>query len=362
VEAVARVLAWVDEHKAYLFLMAAVAAGVVALSAALNLWGLVELEKLAYAASLTPFVALSTAMRGLVELEKLAYAASLTPFVVASVEEYRKEAFNILKNDPDPYERFKKVAREANAGNVKLAEPWESLRVLMMPKPSEESRLMKGKTYRELDERKKKGLFYAVLALEEAFSVYRTALRKYAEGLRKAVEKREVGEEPFKRVAYVADLGLLTQLAEKEDKAFEDALKILRERLNEYAVKYGLRDLLDVEEGAARELAEAEDKQLSRCSGANFGTKALAALIAYREHALGRKGVFGTAVEHWLEVGGSAWLLYYTPRTAYHKAKRAGVERPAAVEELVAETLRRLFLNQAPTTTVDLSSFWETTD
>ncbi len=36
VEAVTRVLAWVDEHKAYLFLMAAVAAGAVALSAALN--------------------------------------------------------------------------------------------------------------------------------------------------------------------------------------------------------------------------------------------------------------------------------------------------------------------------------------
>jgi hypothetical protein len=50
VEAVARVLAWVDEHKAYLFLMAAVAAGVIALNVALNLWGLVELEKLAYAA------------------------------------------------------------------------------------------------------------------------------------------------------------------------------------------------------------------------------------------------------------------------------------------------------------------------
>jgi hypothetical protein len=50
VEAVARVLAWVDEHKAYLFLMAAVAAGVVALSVALNLWGLVETEELAHAA------------------------------------------------------------------------------------------------------------------------------------------------------------------------------------------------------------------------------------------------------------------------------------------------------------------------
>ena len=56
VEAVARVLAWVDEHKAYLFLMAAVAAGAIALNIALNLWGLVELEKLAYAAS-APFVA-----------------------------------------------------------------------------------------------------------------------------------------------------------------------------------------------------------------------------------------------------------------------------------------------------------------
>jgi hypothetical protein len=57
VEAVTWVLAWVDEHKAYLFLMAAAAAGVIALSAALNLWGLVELEKLAYAAVGAPFVA-----------------------------------------------------------------------------------------------------------------------------------------------------------------------------------------------------------------------------------------------------------------------------------------------------------------
>jgi tetratricopeptide (TPR) repeat protein len=56
IEAVARVLAWVDEHKAYLFLMAAAAAGIIALSVALNLWGLVELEKLAHAASLTPFI------------------------------------------------------------------------------------------------------------------------------------------------------------------------------------------------------------------------------------------------------------------------------------------------------------------
>jgi hypothetical protein len=37
--------------------MAAVTAGAVALATALNLWGLVELEKLAYAASAAPFFA-----------------------------------------------------------------------------------------------------------------------------------------------------------------------------------------------------------------------------------------------------------------------------------------------------------------
>jgi hypothetical protein len=318
VEAVTRVLAWVDEHRAYLFLMAAVAAGAVALSVALNLWGLVKLEK-------------------------LAYAASLMPFIPAGVKEYsREEVFNILREAPDPYEKFKEVAKAANAGGVKLAEPWESLRVLIMPKPSEEKRLMKGKAYRELDEGKKKALFYATLALEEAFGVYRSVLREAA--AKKAVERRELGEGPFKRVAYVVDLGRLRQLAEKEETAFEDVSKVLRERLNEYAVKYGMGDLLNVVEGKARELAEAKAHELSDYNDVNFGVKALAALIAYREYALGRRSAFGVAAWYWLEVGGSVWLLYYAPGTAYDRAKKAGVERPAAVEELVAEALRRLLL------------------
>ncbi len=66
---------------------------------------------------------------------------------------------------------------------------------------------------------------------------------------------------------YVADLGRLRQLAEKEEAAFENALRVLRKRPNEYAVKYGLGDLLNVEEGVARGLAEAEDKELSKFSG-----------------------------------------------------------------------------------------------
>jgi tetratricopeptide (TPR) repeat protein len=243
VEAVTRVLAWVDEHKAYLFLMAAVAAGVVALSVALNLWGLVELEK-------------------------LAYAASLTPFIPAGVKEYsREEVFNIFKNAPDPYEKFKEIVKAANVGRVKPAEPWESLRMLIMPKPSEEKRLMSGlgaelySKYRE-DENYKRALFYAALALEEAFGVYRSALRKYAEEREKAMQRVEVGEEPFKRVICAADLEKTKQLAKEESKAFEEALEILRKRLNEYAVKYGLRDLLDVNEGVARRLAEAEYNEL----------------------------------------------------------------------------------------------------
>jgi len=94
----------------------------------------------------------------------------------------------------------------------------------------------------------------------------------------------------------------------------------------------------------ARRLAEATAPELSRFSGVNFGVKAYAALIAYREYALGRRGAFGTAARYWLKVGGSAWLLYYPPKTAYEKAERAEVKRPAAVEEMLAEGLRRLFL------------------
>jgi len=325
VEAVVRVVAWIDEHKAYLFLMATAAAGVVVLSAALNMWGLVELEK-------------------------LAYAASLSPFIPASVEKYsREEAFKVLREAPDPYEKFREIAKAANAGNVKLTEPWESLRVLIMPKPSEERRLMHGggaELYSKYlkDENYRRALFYATLALEEAFSIYRSALGEYAEGLKKAVRREEVGEELFKQVVYMPDLGQLKQLAEEESRAFEDALKVLRERLNEYAVRHGLAGLLNVEEGVARELAEAKAPKLSEFGGVNFGVKAYAALIAYREYALGKRGAFGTAARYWLEEDGSARLLYYTPVTAYIKAKKAEVGRPVAVEEMVAEAFHRLFL------------------
>jgi hypothetical protein len=192
--------------------------------------------------------------------------------------------------------------------------------------------------------RNKRALFYTVFALEETFGVYKSALREYAQERGKVVEKREVGEGPFKKAVYMLDVGRLAQLAKEESRAFKDVLKVLRERLNEYAVKYGLGDLLDVKEDVTRRLAEAVYNELSEFNDVGFGVKALVALIAYREHALGRRGAFGIAAWYWLEVGGSAWLLYYAPITAYNKTKRAKAERPAAVEEMAAEGLRRPFL------------------
>jgi len=319
VEAVARVLAWVDEHKAHLFLAAAVAAGLIAASTAMSLWGLIELGRLAHAASLAPFIALG------------------------GVERSREDAFRLIKGAPDPYEKFLEVAREANAGRIGLAEPWESLRKIIAPRPSEERRLVSGKAYGKLDERGKRALFYATLALEEALGIYEAALRR-AGRLEEAVRKEEAGEGPFRRAVYAADLGRLERLAEGEERAFGDALRVLRERLNEYAVKYKLGDLLDVKENTARELAEADYRELSKFSGANFGVKAYAALMAYREDALGRGSAYGTAARYWLEEGGSAWLLYYAPGSAYIKAGRAKAEGAVTVEGMIAEALRRLFL------------------
>ena len=112
VEAVTRVLAWVDEHKAYLFLMAAGAAGVVALGVALNLWGLVELEKLAHAAVGAPFVA------GLADAG--GKAAERFKTLAERHERWRvdenviNEFINAPLNKERPYKTLLRLAEQAN--------------------------------------------------------------------------------------------------------------------------------------------------------------------------------------------------------------------------------------------------------
>ena len=326
VEAVTRVLAWVDEHKAYLFLMAAVAAGVIALSVALNLWGLMELEK-------------------------LAYAASLTPFIPAGVEKYsREEVFNILKNDPDPYEKFREIAREANAGEIKLAEPWDSLRVLIMPRPSEERRLVSGRGAEQYskylkDENYKRALFYAVIALEEVFRPYRQVVEGLMKEMRNVLKVEKVSTVFGELEKYVVDVVRLRDLMREEEETFQKVLKTLKKRLLEYATKHPeLRELLKVDELRARELVEAGINSLSEYSDASFGIKAYAALLAYRELAFGVKTAYGVVVKHWLEGGKAPWLLYYAPKTAYSRTERTGGGGITTVEEAVVEAFRRLFL------------------
>jgi len=114
VEAVARVLARIDEHKAYLFLMTAVTAGAIALSTALNMWGLVELEKLAHATmGMAPFVA-GLAGTGGKAAER--FRAVAERWRVDENEKQKiEEVINELLNAPQKRERpFSKLTRLKN--------------------------------------------------------------------------------------------------------------------------------------------------------------------------------------------------------------------------------------------------------
>ena len=113
VEAVTWVLAWMDEHKAYLFLMAAAAAGVGALSVALNLWGLVELEKLAYAAVGAPIVAglADAGGRAAERFRALAERWRVDDNERQKIEEVINEVINAPLNGERPY---LKLAESAN--------------------------------------------------------------------------------------------------------------------------------------------------------------------------------------------------------------------------------------------------------
>jgi hypothetical protein len=115
---------------------------------------------------------------------------------------------------------------------VKLAEPWESLRDDHAPKPSEEEKAYGGQGRRTVfqvpgDENYKRALFYAALALEEAFGVYRSALKDVAEGLRRRWRRGKSARGRLCEVMYMLDLGRLTQLAEEGGQGLRRSLEVL---------------------------------------------------------------------------------------------------------------------------------------
>jgi hypothetical protein len=305
VEAVTRVLAWVDEHKAYLFLMAA---GVVALNVALNLWGLVELEKLAHAAmGMAPFLPGRTKTGG------------------KAAERFRAVA--------EGYERWKdeKVISEiinAPLNGERLFSKLTSLKNL--PKPLAELRRA---LTRVKDEVERDAAVVAALVLYKTLVKNAGAYREWAELYRWA--RRLVEGQKFAVAAEEVE-----RLREAQ-KRLEEVAEQVRRELNAVLVLYSQSDFykerpdllnklkqhMEVDFGMAKGLAEARVKEMSKYSDANMGTRVYAALLS-----VARGGLYGHAAMLLMGEGALADIVLLTPGGAYNKADRVAERRGEAVD------------------------------
>ncbi len=316
VEAVTRVLAWVDEHKAYLFLKAAVAAGVVALGVALNIWGAIELGKLAYAASLTPFfVGLADTGGKAAERFKALYARWKAG---KNEKQKMEEIINEVVNAPLKGERpFLKLAGLAN-----LPPPLAELRKAL--------RGVKGKV-------EKDAAVVAVLVLYKTLVNNAGAYGKWAELFEWA---RGLVERQVFTVA-ASEIAMLRW----SQKRLEEAAEQVRRELNSVLTLYSksgfykeaeflneLKKHLKVDVTRAEELAKARSDELSGYEGVNMGTKAYAALLS-----IARGGIYGHVVMLLMGEGALADIVLSAPRTAYEKSweiakMSSGAVDPSRVE------------------------------
>jgi hypothetical protein len=304
VEAVARVLAWVDEHKAYLFLMAAVA---VALNIALNLWGMIELEKLAYAAVGAPFVT------GLADAGGRA-----------------AERFGVVADrwrvDENEKQKIEEVINEVLNAPQKGGRPFSKLTSLEnLPKPLVE--LRKALT-RVKDEVEKDAVAVAALVLYKTLVKNVGVYREWAEvyhWARSLVKEREF-------TVKVEEVKRLRGAHRRLEKVAEEVIEELNAVLALYAshsrdLYERLKPHLEVDVKRAEELAEAREKELSKYSNANMGTKAYAALLS-----IARGGIYGHAAMLLMGKGALADIVLSTPATAHSKAKEIARGRGEAVD------------------------------
>jgi hypothetical protein len=307
VETVTRVLARIDEHKAYLFLMAAAAAGVVAAAVALNLWGLIELEKLAHAASLTPFF---------VELADVGERAAGR---LRSLAE-RYERWKIDANVIDEIISAPLKGERPHVAFLKLAESRRDL-----PKPLAELRKALVKVE---DEAERDAAVVAALVLYKALVKNAGAYREWAElykWARGLVEKQEF-------TVTTSDIERLRGAHRRLEEVAEEVRRELNSVLALYASHSSglyerLRPHLEVDVKKAEELAEARYKELSKYSDAGMGTKAYAALLS-----ISRGGLYGHAATLLMMEGALADIVLSTPRSAYQKADRIAERRGEAVD------------------------------
>jgi hypothetical protein len=318
VEAVARALAWIDERRAYLFLIAA-AAGVVALAAALNLWGLVELEKLAYAAVGAPFFA-GLADAGGRAAER--FVAVAERWKVGDKEEKKLE--NIIKeiiNAPLRGE-ISQSSRRPYGALLKLAE------LANLPKPLVELR----EALKDVkDEVEKDAAVVAALVL------YKT-LVKNAETYGEWAGWYKWARGLVERQGFTVSAGDVKRLRGAQ-KRLEEVAEEVRKELNSVLALYSqsgfykeadlkkLKSLLEVDLGMAEELAEARSSELSNYSDAGMGTKAYATLLS-----IARGGIYGHAAMLLMAEGALADVVLSTPKSAYKKADRIARGRGEAVD------------------------------
>ncbi|MFZ8841068.1 MAG: hypothetical protein ACO2PM_19555, partial [Pyrobaculum sp.] len=287
---------------AYLVLMAA---GVVALNMALDMWGLVELEKLAYAASLTPFVP------GLADAG--GKAAERFRALAGRYERWRvdENVINDVINAPlkgeRPYEALLRLAESAN-----------------LPRPLVEL----GNALAGMDEVVHDAAVVAALVLYKALVKNAEAYREWAEWYGWA--RRLVDEQVFAVAAEEVE-GL-----RKAQRRLEEAAEEVRRELNSVLALYALhsRDLyerlrphLEVDVKKAEGLAKARVKELSKYSDINMGTRVYAAFLS-----VARGGIYGHAATLLMMEGALADIVLSTPGGAYQKADRIAERRGEAVD------------------------------
>ncbi|MDT7870456.1 MAG: hypothetical protein RQ839_09805, partial [Thermoproteus sp.] len=305
VEAVARVLAWVDEHKAYLFLTAAVAAGLIALSAAMDLWGLIELGRLAYAVAGAPLFAglAETGERAAERFEALAERYMKWRIDEGTIDEVLKAP----QRGERPYVALLRLAGSANP-----------------PRPLAELRRALARTR---DEAERDAAVVAALALYKALIRNAEAYKDWAELYRWA--RGLAGRQEFTVKAEEV------RRLRGAHKRLEEAAELARRELNGVLASYSqrrdvyerLRPLLEVDLKRAEGLAEARGDELSKFGGANMGTKAYAALLS-----IARGGIYGHAAVLLAGEGALADIVLSTPATAYNKASDIASNRGEAVD------------------------------
>jgi hypothetical protein len=307
VEAVTRVLAWIDEHKAYLFLMAAVAAGVVALSAALNLWGLVEMEKLAH------------------------FAVGVPPFVAGLAETGGKaaERFKTLAERYEGWKMDEQLIDGVLKASLRGERPYKALRKLAesanLPPPLAK---LKEALEHVQDEVVQDAAVVAALVLYRTLVKNAGAYREWAElyhWARGLVEKQAF-------TVAAADIERLREAHRRLEEVAEEVGRELNAVLTLYALHSRelyekLRPHLEVDVKRAEELAEAGRRRFSDYSDANMGTKAYAALLS-----AARGGLYGHVAMLLMGEGAPANIGLSTPGGAYEKAWKIAKGRGEAVD------------------------------